>query len=272
MYRPFVKKQLHYQKEIIERPGKFETYFGKENLAICVTGSGAKKEFSAIITNTIPNLNMLEAGTQVFLLKNNDADTLLSDKKGLSEEFSRELGLTDEDTFYYVYAVLHSPKYREKYGNDLKKSLPRIPILKQKEKFVSIGKKLAELHLNYENAESYKDIKIESKEDSPSYKVQKMKFIKKGCRDTIVFNSDIKISNIPERAHEYIISGRSAIEWIIDQYQVKVDKKSGIVDDPNKYSDDEMYIFNLLLSIINVSVQTVDLVNSLPSLELPGDA
>lgn len=83
-----------------------------------------------------------------------------------------------------------------------------------------------------------------------------------------MFNNDITISNIPERAYEYVVNGRPAIEWIIDQYKVKTDKKSGIVDDPNLYSDDERYIFNLLLSIINVSVQTVDLVNSLPPLEI----
>ena len=85
---------------------------------------------------------------------------------------------------------------------------------------------------------------------------------------TIIFNSDIRISNIPEKAYEYIVNGRSAIEWIMDQYQVKTDKKSGITDDPNEYSDDEKYIFNLLLRIINVSIQTVDLINSLPKFEV----
>ncbi len=85
---------------------------------------------------------------------------------------------------------------------------------------------------------------------------------------TIIFNSDITISNIPEKAYEYVVNGRSAIEWIIDQYQVKTDKKSGITDDPNDYSDDEKYIFNLLLRIINVSIQTVDLINSLPKFEV----
>jgi len=95
-----------------------------------------------------------------------------------------------------------------------------------------------------------------------------MKHPKKGILDKIVFNTDITISNIPEKAYEYVINGRPAIEWIIDQYQVKEDTKSGIVDDPNLYSDDERYIFDLLLRIINVSVQTVDLVNCLPPLEI----
>ena len=97
-----------------------------------------------------------------------------------------------------------------------------------------------------------------------------MKHPKKGVLDQIVFNNDITISNIPAKAYEYVVNGRPAIEWIIDQYQVKMDKKSGIVDDPNLYSDDERYIFDLLLRIINVAVQTVDLVNSLPPLEVEG--
>ena len=95
-----------------------------------------------------------------------------------------------------------------------------------------------------------------------------MKHPKKGVFDTIIFNSEITIKDIPEKAYEYIVNGKSAIEWIIDQYQVKTDKKSCITDDPNLYSENEKYIFNLLLSIINVSVQTVDLVNSLPPLEI----
>lgn len=97
-----------------------------------------------------------------------------------------------------------------------------------------------------------------------------MKHPKKDALDTIVFNSDITISNIPEKAYKYVVNGRPAIEWIIDQYQVKTNPKSGIIDDPNLYSEDERYIFNLLLRIINVSVQTVDLINSLPPLEIEG--
>ena len=87
-------------------------------------------------------------------------------------------------------------------------------------------------------------------------------------RSTIIFNDDITIRNIPEKAYEYVVNGRSAIEWIVDQYQIKTDRKSGITDDPNDFSDDPKYIYNLLLRIINVSIQTVDLVNSLPELEI----
>ena len=87
-------------------------------------------------------------------------------------------------------------------------------------------------------------------------------------KTTILFNNDITINNIPEKAYEYMVNGKTAIGWIMDQYKLKVDNASGIVDDPNLYSKDEKYIFNLLLRIINVSLQTIDLINSLPPLEI----
>ena len=148
------------------------------------------------------------------------------------------------------------------------KIIPRIPLVKYNEKYIEIGEKLAFLHLNYEDIPPSKEVKILYNKENPSYRVQKMKHPKKDKVDTIVFNSDITITNIPEQAYEYVINGRSAIEWIIDQYQVKTDRNSGLLDDPNEYSEDPKYIFNLLLSVINVSLQTVNLINSLPSLEI----
>lgn len=153
--------------------------------------------------------------------------------------------------------------------------LARIPIVKNKEEYVRIGKLLMDLHLNYEEVAAYDGVNINYSPNS-SYEVSKMKFAKVrdengksiNDRSTIIFNNDITISNIPDKAYEYMVNGRSAIEWIMDQYQVKTDKKSGITDNPNEYSSDKKYIFNLLLSIINVSVQTVDLVNSLPKFEV----
>src|SRR5699024_586029 len=169
--------------------------------------------------------------------------------------------------FAYIYAILHSKEYRDKYNNDLTKGLPRIPILKNKEQYIEIGKKLVDLHINYEEVTPYSGVKIE-KATAPSYKVTKMKHPKRGELDKIVFNSDVTITSIPEKAYEYVVNGRSAIGWIMNQYQIKTDRRSGIIDNPNDYSADEKYVFNLLLRIINVSVQTVDLVNSLPPLEI----
>lgn len=276
LYRPFTKKYLYYGNDVVERPGQWYKKFGKDNLVIMTTGRGVSRDFSPLVTNLIPNMDSLEK-SQSFMRFDNEVDetSLFQNNDNMNQAFADKLGLSLDDTFAYVYGLLNSKEYQEKYANDLKKDLARIPIVKNKERYVVVGQKLMDLHLNYEEVPVYDGVEITIAE-KPSYRVTKMKFAKK--RDekgksvndlsTIIFNSDITISNIPEKAYEYVVNGRSAIEWIIDQYQVKTDKKSGITDDPNDYSDDEKYIFNLLLKIINVSVQTVDLVNSLPKFEV----
>ncbi|EHJ4864248.1 hypothetical protein KA704_003067 [Listeria monocytogenes] len=178
----------------------------------------------------------------------------------------RQFGLSEEETFYYVYGVLNSREYRKRYANDLQKSLARIPLLKNKAKYVEIGCKLADLHLNYENQPVWEGIEVEI--IKPNYRVKKMKHPKKGVLDTIIYNESITIKNIPEKAYEYVVNGRPAIDWIIDQYQVKTDKKSGITDDPNEFSDNPKYILNLLLSVITVSMRTLELIDELPEFEI----
>lgn len=268
LYRPFTKKSLYYDNDVIERPGQWYKKFGEENLVIMTTGKGISRDFSALVTNVMPNLHAMDTG-QHFMRYDNEVDetALFQSHDNMNQAFADKLGLSLDDTFAYVYGLLNSRDYQEKYANDLKKDLARIPIVKHKEKYVEVGKALMDFHLNYEEVPVYDDVEIQLSAQ-PSYKVTKMKFIKKGDRSSIVFNSDITIKNIPEKAYDYMVNGRSAIEWIMDQYQVKTDKKSGITDDPNDYSTDEKYIFNLLLRIINVSMQTVDLVNSLPKFEV----
>lgn len=270
MYRPFTKKWLYYDTNWVEMPSQYHKYDLNNLLMLVVPGTGSKHDFSALVSNLIPEKHFQFNG-QVMFLENNElqSESLFadSDNSNISDDFLSKIKLSSEDTFYFIYGLLHSKEYRSKYKNELLKGSPRISNVKYKEKYVEIGRKLADLHLNYESVDPYPDVLIEAK-TNPSYKVQKMKHPKKGVLDKIIYNTDITISNIPEKAYEYVVNGRSAIEWIIDQYRVKTDKKSGIVDDPNLYSEDEKYIFNLLLRIINVSVQTVDLVNSLPPLEI----
>lgn len=276
MYRPFTKKWIYYQNEVVESPGQWYKKFGESNKVIVTTGRGASRDFSALVSIQIPNLDLQEKG-QGFMRYDNEVDetSLFQNNDNMNQEFADKIELNLDDTFAYVYGVLNSKEYQEKYANDLKKDFARIPIVKNKERYVEVGQKLMDLHLNYEEVPVYDGVGITTAEN-PSYKVTKMRFAKK--RDekgksvndlsTIIFNSDITISNIPEKTYEYVVNGRSAIEWIMDQYQVKTDKKSGITDDPNDYSDDEKYIFNLLLRIINVSIQTVELINSLPKFEV----
>ena len=276
MYRPFTKKWLYYDEQVIERPGQFRYKWGKDNLVLVTTGRSSSKGFSVLLSNKVLDIQLMMNGQSFMRYDNSNNESLLQGNSNMNELFAQRIGLSTDDTFTYVYGLLNSKEYQTKYANDLKKDLARIPIVKDKKKYVEIGKKLMDLHLNYEEVPIYKGVSIESKAD-PSYKVNKMKFDKiknietnkkEKDRSTIIFNTDITIKNIPEKAYEYVVNGKSAIEWIMDQYQVKTDKKSGITDDPNDFSDDPKYIFNLLLRIINVSVQTVDLVNSLPKLEI----
>lgn len=276
LYRPFTKKWLYYDDPVIERTRLYYNKFGQENLVINTTGRGASRDFSTLIINCLPSNDFMEKG-QGFMRYDNEIDetALFQSNDNMNQAFAAKLGLSLDDTFAYVYGLLNSREYQEKYANDLKKDLARIPIVKNKEKYVEIGRALMDLHLNYEEVPVYKGVDIQLSEQT-SYKVTKMKFAKKrdengksvNDRSTIIYNSDITISNIPEKAYQYLVNGRSAIEWIMDQYQIKTDKKSGITDDPNDYSNDEKYIFNLLLRIINVSIQTVDLINSLPKFEV----
>lgn len=276
LYRPYVKKWLYHDKFLNEETRQYYTKFGNENIAITTTGRGSSKEFSALVSDCVSDLQSL-MNCQGFMRYDNEVDEtqLFQSNDNVNQAFADKLGLSLDDTFAYVYGLLNSREYQEKYANDLKKDLARIPIVKNKEKYVEVGKALMDLHLNYEEAPVYKGVDIQLSEQT-SYKVTKMKFAKKrdengksvNDRSTIIYNNDITISNIPEKAYRYVVNGRSAIEWIMDQYQIKTDKKSGITDDPNDYSNDEKYIFNLLLRIINVSIQTVDLINSLPEFEV----
>ena len=265
MYRPFTKKWLMYDPNLVERPGQYFEKWGNSNCAIYTTGRSINRPFSAFITNIYPDIQ-LEMNGQGFIRYNNQVSTeLIPNKDNVNELFAQKYKIKKEDIFPFIYALLNSPDYQKYYANDLKKDLARIPNVIPKEEYIKIGKKLINLHLNYEKVPVYDKVTIAK--TGNDYKVTKMRIDKKfKDRSVIICNNNITISNIPEKAYQYIVNGKSAIEWIIDQYRVKTDKKSGITDDPNEYSDDPKYIFNLLLRIINVSVQTVDLINQLPPL------
>lgn len=266
-YRPFTKKYLYYDRALVARPGKFDSLFKHENKVIMITGPGARKGFSVIVADKIPESALIDNG-QVFPMYLSFEDELFDEKSSnIKSGIKDKLNVNEDELFAYIYGILHSSDYRNKYKNDLSKGLPRIPIIKNKDKFIEVGKKLLDLHLNYEKVEISQSVEVISK-NQPSYLVKQMKFANKNNKNTINFNSDISIKNIPDKAYEYEVNGKSAIEWIMDQYREKQDKESKIIDDPNLYSVDEKYIFNLLLRIINVSVQTVDLMNSLPALDI----
>lgn len=261
MYRPFTKKYLYRDRIINERVRKsYQTFPDKDakNLLINVSGAGYKGEFSTLITNNVTFMDMISKSRN-FPLYTYESDGLLNGKIR---------NIVNDEEFYFIYSLLHSVEYRKKYSNDLRKALPRIPDVKDKDKYIEIGRKLAKIHLNYEEQPSWNGVEVVISNPNPNYKVTKMKHPKKDVLDTIIYNEHITIRNIPEKAYEYVVNGRPAIEWIIDQYRVKIDKKSGITDDPNEFSNDPKYILNLLLSIITVSMKTLELIEELPKFEV----
>lgn len=308
-YRPFDLEHLYYDKALIERPGLWSCIFPKKdvsNRVINLTGSGASKDFSVLITDTISNLDFIEKNqsfplyfyeepktTQKGLFDDpNETDYVRRDAISdfILERAKKQYGknVTKEDIFNYVYGFLHSKEYRETFANDLKKMLPKLPLVEDVKDFWAFskaGRQLAELHLNYETVAPYKGVitlydniskkeiekGLDGKEVSDvNYEVVKMRFPKKGEKDSIIYNNQITITNIPEKAYDYIVNGKSAIEWIMERYQITTHKDSGITNNPNDWSAEvgnPRYILDLLLSIINVSVQTVEIVEGLPKVE-----
>lgn len=181
-----------------------------------------------------------------------------------------------EDIFYYVYGFLHSPAYRKTFANDLKKMLPRLPLVEKAEDFWAFcraGRELANLHLHYEDVEPCPEVVIDMSPSVPQnvYRVEQMRFGKgqgkEKDRSVIVYNPYITLRNIPLRAYDYVVNGKSAIEWVMERYCDKTDKKSGIRNDANQWGIEHgnpRYPLDLLQSVITLSLRTLDIVDSLP--------
>ena len=194
-----------------------------------------------------------------------------------------DAAITKEDIFFYVYALLHHPEYRERYEDDLKKMLPHIPRAAGFHTYASVGRELADLHVNYEQVEPYPSVQEEASLHAPAdpwerYRIgeRKMRFPKLGRRDKDVtrleYNDYVTLTGIPAEAQGYSISGRSPLEWIIDRYHVKTDKASGIVNDPNDFLREQGRpdaVVDLIKRLVTVSMRTQELLETLPALEIP---
>ncbi len=304
MYRPFSKHLLYYDKPLIERIGISPKLFptpNHRNLVICVSGIGSNKDFSSIITENIPDYQ-LQFNCQYFPLYWYDDSTadiadLFSAQQSDADRYVRRDGVTDwilstarkqygslvtkEDIFYYVDGILHAPDYRTTFTADLKKSLPRLPLVESPDDFWAFsraGRSLAELHLGYEHVEPYAGChtvnSTTSDDDAINYRVDKMRFGKLDSKTAdkriIHYNAGITIENIPLEAYDYVVNGKSAIEWVMERYAVKTDPASQIENNPNDWCrehDDPKYIYNLLLRIITVSLETMKIVYTLPKLK-----
>ena len=281
-----------------------------KNRVICVCGACIRRPFSCIMADVIPDLHVFDEGAQCFPLyvytKEERGEQMTLFDKG-DDEYRCTSGITDfmlercraefgekvtkEDIFYFIYGVLHSPDYRKRFEADLKKSLARIPLPKTGADFaafVKAGRKLGDLHCGYESVKPWEGcvVDVVPGYDSP-YHVTKMRFAKKDNptdenkngkldrweiedRSRIIYNDRVTIRGIPLAAYDYVVNGKSAIEWVMERYQVTTNKDSGIVNDPNKWlaeCGNERYIVDLILKVVTVSMETQKIVSSLPRLD-----
>lgn len=268
-----------------------------ENLVICAAGSGANKAFSAFVTASIPDYELVSKG-QGFPLyyyehpedrrgrRQSDmfGDAAQPDAEGyirrdaISDwslgEYRRRYGdqsISKEDIFWYVYSILHSPEYKDRFASDLKKMVPRIPYAADFHAFSNAGRELGQWHLGYETVEPYPLEEDYSRlvMEAADWRVHKMVLGKRGGekdKTVIVFNPHVTLRGVPLEAYDYVVNGKSALEWVMERYAVNIHKESGIRNDPNDWSDDPRYIVDLVKRVVRVSMETVRIVTALPAI------
>jgi predicted helicase len=279
-YRPYVTKWLFFDKVMNNRDYLFPYIFPdhqaeSENRAIALSAAADNKPFQSLAVDQIADLH-LTGDSQCFPFYVYDEDgtnrwenvtdwALGQFRSHYGDDF-----ISKWDIFHYVYAVLHHPRYRERYEGNLKRQLPRIPFAPAAsfQDFVDAGEHLKELHVGYEDAEPY-DLNEEETSKQVEWRAEKMKF-EDDAQTVLRYNDFLTLRGIPERAHDYRLGNRSALEWLVDQYRVRTYNRYDITHDPND-PDDKWYIVDLVKRITTVSVETVDIVEDLPALGLPND-
>lgn len=273
-YRPFSVEFLYFDEVLNQRRGQFfcilpTSETEKENKLIWLK-VGSEIPIFAIMVNRIAD-RMPQGGSQCFPFYTYDEDGT-NRKENITDwsleqfrNYYQDPTITKWDIFYYTYGLLHHPTYRERYAANLKRELPRIPYAPDFRGFADAGQQLADLHLNYEEKPEYPLKFIENDQVPLDWRVEKMKLSKD--KTQIIYNEFLTLSGIPSEVFQYRLGNRSALDWIIDQYQIKTDKRSGIVNDPNRL-DDEQYIVRLIGQVITVSLETVKIVDNLPDLGL----
>ena len=299
IYRPFNRQRLFFSGNLncrIRRFPKIYPHGEVKNIGICLVDKGAGVPFHSLATDCIPDAHL--TGDSIYfprwrfaahhepLMESNLPENHLEQVSNINPaalaQFREHYGtpyISEDDLFYYTYGVLHSRQWREKFADDLTKTAARIPMAATADEFrafAEAGRELADLHVNYETVEPYP---LEESHgpgwdpDAPDvYRVEKMAYAgpaRYPDRTAIVCNAHITLSGIPEQAHKYRLGTRSALDWLIDRYQVKTDGKSGITNDPNDWATEHgqpRYIIDLVKRVTAVSMRTVDIVNALPFL------
>ena len=290
-YRPFTKIHCYIDKQytLFNCKHKLNNIFpshDSNNRVICIPSIGSMAPFSAIMVETIPDysFNSVCQCLPLYRYENMSKQKKLYEDNNLQPinnitDFSvakfqshyKNNKITCEDIFYYTYGIFHSNHYKNKYANDLAKGLPRIPFALDFNDFVKEGKKLSDLHLNYDkNGSTYSDLILDSGDlfDEADYRLTKrgMRYENAETKDTLCINDSLKVRGIPAEAHEYFVNGKTPLEWIIDRYRIRQDKHSGITNDPNRWFEDKPEeIVELIKRIVYLSVETTKIVNGLPN-------
>ena len=297
-YRPFIATNCYTDYTFSQMKYQVDRIFpdsSSENRVICVPSKGLKNPFSALITNTMTDLNFCEAGAQCFprwrYPRPADASNTTGTFQGFDEaperidnisdtalrsfrEHYRDDSITKDDIFDYIYGILHAPSYRDQFANDLSKMIPRIPFAPDFRAFAEAGQRLADLHLNYETCEQHPDLKVEPItpsllwEEKPEHfrlGTRAMRYADKETKTTLTINEHVCLSGIPEEAHRYVVNGRTPLEWFIDRYKIKKDTNSGILNDPNGWFQNPRDLITAIERIVHISVESTKIIERLPS-------
>ncbi|WQZ16050.1 DEAD/DEAH box helicase [Helicobacter pylori] len=269
LYRPFNKQYFYDDRELSWSFYLMKKIFPDKSAQNVVinTGCGNGKDFSALVSDFISDYNLISP-TQAYPLYyyddlGNRYNAISGYALNLFRRHYKDNAITEEEIFYYIYAILHHKGYLKKYKNSLAKEAPRIALSEDFKELSVLGKQLAELHLNYESGEMHESVKhnlLENAKIEGYYDVEKM--TKKG--DSIIYNKNIAITKIPKKAFDYVVNGKSAIDWVIERYQktMDMDKESLIENNPNDYAGGK-YVFELLCRVIKLSEKSVDLIEKI---------
>ncbi len=272
LYRPFCQQYVYFDHLLNQRRYQQHHLFPTpesedENVAICLTAIGSTKSFHCLVTNCVIDFHFT-GDTQCFPFYTYDEDG--SNRQENITDWALEQArqrygsdVSKWDIFHSIYALLHHPDYREKYADNLRRDLPRIPLLGDGATFqtlATLGKQLADLHLHYEQANEYPLQWQKSFNVSWTWRVEKMRLSRN--KDAVIVNDALTLVGIPAECFAYRLGSRSALQWVLDQYQVKTDKRSGITSDPNRPHEPE-YIVRLVGRIVTVSVETMAIVGQI---------
>ena len=286
-YRPFVKQHCYVDSHFAQAPALMGEVFpaGRENRAICVTGVGSTKPFSALIVDAMPDLHLVAFGqcfprwryqrreeAQPGLPGHGDTldkvDNVTETTLRTFRVHYKDREITKNAIFDYIYGVLHAPDFRARFANDLAKELPRIPFTADFRAFADAGRALARLHLGYEACRRH-PLQVEStaRDAAARFRLgtRKMRYLD-AERSTLAINDLTKLHGIPPEAHRYEVNGRTPLDWLIDRYHIAQDKQSGIVNDPNEWFAKPDDLLAAIRRVVHVSVETARIVESLPAL------